>query len=154
MGGFLGKMLKRKLGHIILLKEDCLLNKVRKSVCNESGRSMVELLGVLAIMAVLSIGGIYGFSHALSKYRANEALQVVEWARMEIETAARINSQARLKLDFPKNSKVSLADSGSYKNAGIRVDFGDDVGTCKQFALMYKDNPDLAVIVSCEEEEE
>ena len=43
---------------------------------NESGRSMVEMLGVLAIIGVLSIGGIAGYSMAMNRYRANEALDV------------------------------------------------------------------------------
>ena len=43
---------------------------------NESGRSMVEMLGVLAIIGVLSIGGIAGYSMAMNRYRANEALDM------------------------------------------------------------------------------
>ena len=42
---------------------------------NESGRSMVEMLGVLAIVGILSIMGIYGFRHAMTKHYANELLQ-------------------------------------------------------------------------------
>ena len=41
---------------------------------NESGRSMVEMLGVLAIIGVLSIGGIRGYSLAMNRYRANEVI--------------------------------------------------------------------------------
>ena len=43
---------------------------------NESGRSMVEMLGVLSIIGVLSIGGIAGYSMAMNRYRANEALDM------------------------------------------------------------------------------
>ena len=39
---------------------------------NESGRSMVEMLGVLAIIGVLSVGGIAGYTMAMNKYKANE----------------------------------------------------------------------------------
>ena len=39
---------------------------------NESGRSMVEMLGVLAIIGVLSVGGIAGYTMAMRKYKANE----------------------------------------------------------------------------------
>ena len=39
---------------------------------NETGRSMVEMLGVLAIIGVLSIAGIYGYTLAMRQYRANE----------------------------------------------------------------------------------
>ncbi len=38
----------------------------------ESGRSMVEMLGVLAIIGVLSVGGIAGYTMAMNKYKANE----------------------------------------------------------------------------------
>ena len=37
----------------------------------ESGRSMVEMLGVLAIIGVLSVGGIAGYSLAMRRHRAN-----------------------------------------------------------------------------------
>ncbi len=40
----------------------------------ESGRSMVEILGVLAVIGVLSAGGIYGYSFAMDKYRANDII--------------------------------------------------------------------------------
>lgn len=40
----------------------------------ESGRSMVEMLGVLAIIGVLSIGGIAGYTMAMNRYRANEVV--------------------------------------------------------------------------------
>ena len=41
---------------------------------NERGRSMVEMLGVLAIIGVLSIGGISGYTYAMRSYRANEII--------------------------------------------------------------------------------
>ena len=42
---------------------------------SEKGRSMVEMLGVLAIIGVLSVGGIYGYTTAMNKYKANEVAQ-------------------------------------------------------------------------------
>ena len=39
---------------------------------NQSGRSMVEILGVLAIIGVLSVGGIAGYSKAMYKYKVNK----------------------------------------------------------------------------------
>ena len=38
---------------------------------NESGRSMIEMLGVLAIVGVLSVGGISGYSKAMAKQKLN-----------------------------------------------------------------------------------
>ena len=38
----------------------------------QSGRSMVEMLGVLAIIGVLSVGAIAGYSKAMMKYKLNK----------------------------------------------------------------------------------
>ncbi len=38
---------------------------------SENGRSMVEMLGVLAIIGVLSVGTIAGYSKAMMKYKLN-----------------------------------------------------------------------------------
>ena len=40
------------------------------SIC--TGRSMVEMLGVLAIIGVLSVGAIAGYSKAMFKYKLNK----------------------------------------------------------------------------------
>lgn len=45
---------------------------------NESGRSMIEMLGVLAIIGVLSVGGIAGYSKAMAKFRANKTIDQVQ----------------------------------------------------------------------------
>ena len=44
---------------------------------NESGRSMIEMLGVLAIIGVLSVGGIAGYSKAMTKYRINKTIEQI-----------------------------------------------------------------------------
>lgn len=41
---------------------------------NETGRSIVEMLGVLAVMGILSIAGITGYNSAMNKHRASELL--------------------------------------------------------------------------------
>ena len=40
----------------------------------QTGRSMVEMLGVLAIIGVLSVGGIAGYSKAMTKFKINKSL--------------------------------------------------------------------------------
>ncbi len=40
----------------------------------EKGRSMIEMLGVLAIIAVLTVGGIAGYSKAMMKYKINKMI--------------------------------------------------------------------------------
>lgn len=41
----------------------------------EKGRSMIEMLGVLAIVGVLSVGGIAGYSKAMGKYKTNHLIE-------------------------------------------------------------------------------
>ena len=51
----------------------------------ESGRSMVEMLGTLAIMGVLSIGGIAGYQYAVTKYKSNETMDELNRRAMMYE---------------------------------------------------------------------
>lgn len=41
---------------------------------SSTGRSMIEMLGVLAIVGVLSVGGIAGYSKAMEKFKVNKAI--------------------------------------------------------------------------------
>lgn len=41
---------------------------------NQQGRSMIEMLGVLAIIGVLSVGGIAGYSKAMEMWRINKTV--------------------------------------------------------------------------------
>lgn len=50
-----------------------MLRVARNDVCSV-GRSMIEMLGVLAIIAVLTVGGIAGYSKAMQKYKINKML--------------------------------------------------------------------------------
>ena len=42
---------------------------------NQTGRSMIEMLGVLAIIAVLSVGGIAGYSKAMEIYKEDKVIE-------------------------------------------------------------------------------
>ena len=56
---------------------------------NEQGRSMVEMLGSLAIIGVLSAGAIGGYSYAMNKHRTNEliyeATKRAQWVGTQLE---------------------------------------------------------------------
>ena len=45
---------------------------------NENGRSMIEMLGVLAIIGVLSVGGLAGYAKMMAQYRINATLQQIQ----------------------------------------------------------------------------
>ena len=44
----------------------------------QQGRSMIEMLGVLAIIGVLSIGGLAGYTMAMNRHKANNILDFAQ----------------------------------------------------------------------------
>ena len=52
----------------------------------QSGRSMIEMLGVLAIVGVLSAGGIAGYTMAMSTFKANKAMEMIQMVSTQIKT--------------------------------------------------------------------
>ena len=53
---------------------------------NPIGRSMIEMLGVLAIIGVLSVGGIAGYSKAMEKFKINKTIQQIAEITTNIQT--------------------------------------------------------------------
>ncbi|MBR3994333.1 MAG: hypothetical protein IKI97_03535 [Clostridia bacterium] len=60
---------------------------------NQFGRSMIEMLGVLAIIGVLSVGAIAGYQKAMMKYKLNKHLSSINFL---------INTVLQYKDSFPK----------------------------------------------------
>jgi len=58
-----------------MLSDLCIKNP--KSKC-QSGRSMIEMLGVLAIVGVLSAGAIAGYNMAMQKHKTNVLLDHIQ----------------------------------------------------------------------------
>ena len=52
----------------------------------QNGRSMVEMLGVLAIIGVLSVGGIAGYSKAMTKFKINKSMDQISMLVANIRT--------------------------------------------------------------------
>ena len=52
----------------------------------QSGRSMIEMLGVLAIVGVLSVGGIAGYSKAMEKFKINKTIDQITHIATNIRT--------------------------------------------------------------------
>ena len=52
----------------------------------QNGRSMIEMLGVLAIIGVLSIGGLAGYTMAMNRHRANQILDYVSRCAIAAQT--------------------------------------------------------------------
>ena len=50
---------------------------------SQFGRSMLEILGVLAVVGVLTMAGISGYQYALQKQRANTVVHEAHLARVD-----------------------------------------------------------------------
>ena len=100
---------------------------------NETGRSMVEMLGVLAVVGVLSIGGVAGYRYAVDKMNANEIIN-------ELKKRAITASQQRV-----LGQTLSLADYGDralIKGTYSVSPISDYNGDASQFALAVAGVPE------------
>ena len=106
------------------------MKKTRKP--NETGRSMVEMLGVLAIVGVLSVGGISAYSKAVEKHKANEALHKASLMATTVSAYAMTNDGKLPSTitDFPNSGyTTSLTDNGTQFNLTLS---GIDKDVCTQ----------------------
>ncbi len=91
---------------------------------NESGRSMIEMLGVLAIIGVLSVGGIAGYSKAMNKYKTNKVADNVSMIVTNIRTLYAqqddfngLNNTSAVKMGVVPNELITNATNGTLTNA-------------------------------------
>ena len=80
-----------------------------------SGRSMVEMLGVLAIIGVLSVGAIAGYSKAMMKYKLNKQAEQLDWLFniiYQYKDQFVFNSSTSM---IPLFTKLGLIDEGMIK---------------------------------------
>ena len=79
------------------VKPECDTIETDAATCQ--GRSMVEMLGVLTIIGVLSVGAIAGYSKAMMKYKLNK----------QTEQISSILDYVNIHMDDFKRSKTSTA---------------------------------------------
>ena len=107
----------------------------RMTLCGEVGRSMVEMLGVLAVMGVLSVGGVAMYTNAMNKYRANELLN--EASKRAVMVAGQL-------LTNPNATTMSLFQFGS--NAVAGATFGENATISNgKITLTFETAPDEAI---------
>lgn len=128
---------------------------------NEYGRSMIEMLGVLAIVGVLSVGGIAGYSKAMTKFKANKLIDQITTISMNIRTLfanerdySSVTPANVVKLGvLPREMYEDTDVSGSNiihafgGNAEVHYVFGRTVGHYDYFAVRMKSLPKDACVV-------
>ena len=118
----------------------------------ESGRSMIEMLGVLAIIGVLSVGGIAGYSKAMNKFKTNKVADNLAMIVTNIRTLyAQQNNYSGLTTETAINmgvvpDELINDDKTALKNAFLGpvfigsatvkgMDNGTDSGTNRGFVV-------------------
>lgn len=111
----------------------------------QSGRSMVEMLGVLAIIGVLSIGGISGYSKAMAKYRVNKTLDQISMLVMNIRSLfassvdyADLSESIAINMGIIPGDMRDPDDTTAIANAYQGAVFiGNPGGDTRQFYVQY-----------------
>ena len=93
------------------------------------GRSMIEMLGVLAIIGVLSIGGLLGYRRAVNNHQANVILDDVN------RFAFVILERSGLALD-------AEIDKGDFVESGIYTLTAHQAAGANQFSILVQNVPE------------
>ena len=102
---------------------------------NQSGRSMVEMLGVLAVIGVLSVAGIAGYTTSINKHRANELLNEAS-KRAAIVSGQIVSENSPSLNDFTnRDYGYAVFDDKVYGEDGMSV---WDATKDKKFSLQIK----------------
>jgi len=99
---------------------------------NETGRSLVEMLGVLAIIGVLSVGGIAGFKNAMEKNRANTIISEAQKRAVVVSGQIGFNNGTPSLVDFSAYNAISGGTFGDVVTTGLTGQFGIPVSGVSQ----------------------
>ena len=119
---------------------------------------MIEMLGVLAIIGVLSVGGIAGYSKAMTKFRINKTVDQVSQLAQNIRTLygsqknySSLSSTVIKKAHLAPDEMFESSNSTTMTNpfgGGVSVDWdGKNSGSdTKSFTITYWGIPQEACI--------
>ncbi len=115
----------------------------------QSGRSMVEMLGVLAIIGVLSVGAIAGYSKAMTKYKLNkqaEAFNMLLVNALQISKQIPTASTSSYEYHMDLLQKINLLPDGIrydettnrlFDNFGNKIAFYSRAGFGYEWAMGF-----------------
>ena len=143
-----GKMSKKPLDLNVRLCSNrkyrkCLYinGEVKMKIINQSGRSMVEMLGVLAIVGVLSVGAIAGYSKAMMKHKINKTLDEISNIVANVRTVFNGKYEGLDSRTNPDTLKgLNIIPENMWQETEIVNSFGGNIilsGTDGYFSLQY-----------------
>ena len=113
----------------------------------QTGRSMLEMLGVLAIIGVLSVGAVMGFRQAMNRHKANVILNDVSLAFEELATHETTGAVSRYQVTAftPESGHTLYAKRDANGNDSVEVT-GVVQGVCE--ILIQYDKTELYTQIS------
>lgn len=120
---------------------------------NDSGRSIVEMLGVLAIMGVITVMGIQGYSQAIGKINRNKVSESVTRIAQEVrslyasrdsykndssndgENIGKILEDMKIDLKSPYGYKIGVYNAGDGRGFSISIN-NIPLEDCAAFQIM------------------
>ena len=116
----------------------------------EQGRSMVEMLGVLAVVGVLSIGALGAYSYGMNKYRTNELLEGASRRAYTVASQVMMGRTPSL-AEFEKDNKTAGGEFQTTVNTAIAKEFGIQVNNvnkavCENLVKMATESSVISAI--------
>ncbi len=105
--------------------------KLRRLNKKQAGRSMIEMLGVLAIVGILSAGGIAGYSMAMQAHKTNALIDKVQLIAQQVRTVYKDGDYQGL------DSAQKLID------AGLITDANNPFGGVFEISTSYGGSVDI-----------
>ena len=152
------------MSYVIRTKKISLVGERLRMQNNQSGRSMIEMLGVLAIIGVLSVGSMAGFSKLMTQYRINTTMQQIQmissklsamgtaggsYKGLSANTAYRLNALPAEMVDVSSGSVVlSNAYGGAVLIEPASITSGECGSDCdnQAYTITYRGLPKEACI--------
>ena len=105
----------------------------------QSGRSMIEMLGVLSIIGVLSVGGLAGYTKMMTQYKINTTMQQINIIAAKLSA---VGSQTNSYNGLNNASAVKLgavpAEATLVSASDLRNPFGGSIVISGSFLLQDK----------------
>ena len=108
----------------------------------QSGRSMIEMLGVLAIIGVLSIGGLAGYTKAMNSYQANQIMDYMN--RCSVAVQEKLGYDGKITGTTNKCNDAGFLGTSDVLS-GIQVNIPKIDADASSFDLTTKDAIDASV---------
>ncbi len=129
-------------------------NSLKKN--NQSGRSMIEMLGVLAIIGVLSAGGIAGYTMAMATYKTNKAMEMIQMVSAQAKqlyntdytgiSAANLYKLGYLSSEYIKPGTANTDSPVGWSPFGTEVTIAPSTDDVTSFTIAVPDVPKAACV--------